>query len=465
MRNARHVANQGDDANAAANPAAPANNAQNEANIIDNQPSLNNRIQRVRLMICLAKAIKNCRPWMDLGLFWMQILSMVGRNDPLMIVSVNEYDELYATQTEMIDFLVSKECFSGARYMTLNEYKLHLIRCEMNGDDDDDEEEEEVDVDMDFELCPDHEYIKAEEADDFYPKQYPLIMEDRNVNESQLFAFHKLRVEKLRNYFVSEYDATLPPNLCVSLCRYRGQFQGGCWGRVIGRIVYSNCDYEQHGNYPCEVLFSCEAHSNEDFTDDALDKCQSCERLFRNKSMLRVNNLICKTCYDSKKLQEKCIWVNLNKKGFKSFNFSHVVQYTLNVADRRNLPKTLKSYGKIRAELTYEMKEDDEEEEEEEEEKEAAEIYSRVSVNTFWENNQVRISGMMDKFGETLRRAQSRKATRAILVYADEIEEEEETKYIEILADPGVLFDGLDGVDYIFLTVSAWTQFYSILCP
>merc|ERR1719461_1817597 len=45
------------------------------------------------------------------------------------------------------------------------------------------------------------------------------------------------------------------------------------------------------------------------------------------------------------------------------------------------------------------------------------------------------------------------------------IEEEEEEKCIEVLADPGVLFDGLDGVDFIFLTVSAWTQFYSILCP
>eukprot|EP01083_Nonionella_stella_P288665 982287_1 len=98
MRNAQNVANEGDDANAAANPAAPANNIQNEANMIDNQPSLNNRIQRVRLMICLAKAIKNCRPWMDLGLFWMQILSMVGRNDPLMILSINKYNTLYTTQ-------------------------------------------------------------------------------------------------------------------------------------------------------------------------------------------------------------------------------------------------------------------------------------------------------------------------------------------------------------------------------
>eukprot|EP01083_Nonionella_stella_P032490 88948_1 len=110
--------------------------------------------------------------------------------------------------------------------MTLNEYKLYLIRCEMAGDDDDEEEEEDNKADVD-------------DDDGFYPKHYPLTMEE-NVknNESQLFAFHKLRVEKLRSLILCfEYDATLPPNLCVSLCRYCGQFQVSCWGRVIGCIV------------------------------------------------------------------------------------------------------------------------------------------------------------------------------------------------------------------------------------
>ena len=403
-----------------------------------------------------------------------------------------------------------------------------------------------------------------DDSDGFYPKhgQYDdgissLEEESGDVaSAGSLLAFHKLAIQKLQRHFHGAYNKALPPNLQVAQCRYHGSFQGGCWGRVIGRIVYSNCDYQQGGNYPCEVLFSCEAHSNEDFTDDLLDKCQSCERLFRAPSMCN-NSLICRTCFDSKKLQQKAIWVNLNKKGMRAFNFAHVCQYTLRVADRRHLPKTLKSYGKVKAQLTYEvaprerrndrrnnrgnedenglrrrrrgggggggLDDDDDGDNEEDEEKGAAmEMMdiSRVSVNTFWEHNEQRISQMMDKFKSTLKKAQSGKATRAILVYHDPKEakaereeeqrrrrrgrrgggggdqvangnvangnnnenanenddgsgvvveaqeaEEDETKYIEVLADPGVLFDGLDGVDYIFLTVSAWTQFYSILCP
>ena len=402
--------------------------------------------------------------------------------------------------------------------------------------------------------------------DGFYPKQYdggygivPGDDGDITHNNNALFAFDKLAVENLQRHFMLEYDRMLPPNLKIAQCKYFGSFQGGCWGRVNGRIVYSNCDYQQGGNYPCEILFSCEAHNEEDFTDEGLDKCQNCEKLFRKKSMINPHGLICKTCYDSKKLQQKCIWVNLNKKGLKQFNFSHICQYTLNVADRRNLPKSLKSYGKIKAQLTYEIpqrrnRNNDEDQEDDDNnglrqrrnrnnndieqgdndmDEEKNDIphnidLSRISINTFWENNEPRISSMMDKFKETLKTAQSRKTTRAVLVYYDgkdkqreleerrlqqgdnnndvengnnnnennnanadeherkenennddnddeddvEIEEDEDvenqdsnTKYIEILADPGVLFDGLDGVDYIFLTVSAWTQFYSILCP
>merc|ERR1711971_115869 len=173
-----------------------------------------------------------------------------------------------------------------------------------------------------------------------------------------------------------------------------------------------------------------------------------------------------------------------------------------NVADRRNLPKTLKSYGRIRAELSYDIAQNDDDDNEEKNDLNP----SKIPIYRFWQNNEVRISSMMDKFRKTLQSAQSGKATRAILVYsngpskeqraqrqqqeendnanaieherkeaddADVIIEEAEdendgqngAKYIEVLADPGVLFDGLDGVDYVFLTVSAWTQFYSILCP
>eukprot|EP01083_Nonionella_stella_P292495 994753_1 len=53
------------------------------------------------------------------------------------------------------------------------------------------------------------------------------------------------------------------------------------------------------GTRDWSLVALCEARSNEGFTDDALDKCQSYVRLFRNKSMLRVNNLLCKTCYES----------------------------------------------------------------------------------------------------------------------------------------------------------------------
>ena len=135
-------------------------------------------------MICLAKAIKNCRPWMDLGLFWMQILSMVGRKDPLMILDSDEYEMIYNTQNEIgndiylrnngmnpngassndglldSNLLFMKQAFNGARYMTLNEYKLYAIRREMqleahqaaeqalnnNPDDDNSEVKDDLDV-------------------------------------------------------------------------------------------------------------------------------------------------------------------------------------------------------------------------------------------------------------------------------------------------------------------------------
>eukprot|EP00485_Elphidium_margaritaceum_P001753 CAMPEP_0202694486 /NCGR_PEP_ID=MMETSP1385-20130828/8338_1 /ASSEMBLY_ACC=CAM_ASM_000861 /TAXON_ID=933848 /ORGANISM="Elphidium margaritaceum" /LENGTH=1197 /DNA_ID=CAMNT_0049350343 /DNA_START=32 /DNA_END=3625 /DNA_ORIENTATION=+ len=560
IRNAQNIANQGDDANAAANPAAAANNVQAEANLVDNESSVNNRIQRVRLMICLAKAIKNSRPWMDLGLFWMQILSMVGRHDPLMVSSRDDHDAIYRTRHEVsnalhvahnttsanalvsaVDSCDAVELFEGARYLTLYEHRLCCLRQQMALQNEEQQQqqqqpEEEKNGVEDFELARDHEWMLSEhttpskrrpqqqkkgslemvqaclseeensEEHDFYSPHFQSHNEEEEVDAlNPLFAFDKLKVEKLRAHFHNQLDVLLPPNLESAHCRYVGRFRGGCWGRIVGRIVYSNAQrwHSHGGSYPSEVLFHCEAHANEDFTDDQLDKCQSCERLFRSDSMM-LTRIVCKTCYDAKKLQQKCIWVHLTKKGLKNFDFAHVCRHTLNVADRRNLPKSLRSFGKVRAQLTYESRARAQEE--------ALDV-SRVSIHTFWEHNEQRISAMMDKFMERLKSAQSRCATRAILVYSDgsknrhaeeeeddddgeNVEEEKEQHanddgdenaavneveidddddvdgdddgdgaYIEVLADAGVLFDGLDGVDYVFLTVSAWTQFYSILCP
>lgn len=92
------------------------------------------------------------------------------------------------------------------------------------------------------------------------------------------------------------------PGLTIAACRYAGGFVGGCWHRVKGRVVYSNTLFCQRGgNYPREVLYSCEAHREEDFKDEDLHWCRACERFTRESSFF--GEMTCKVCHDEKMLQ------------------------------------------------------------------------------------------------------------------------------------------------------------------
>merc|ERR1719295_1165917 len=109
-----------------------------------------------------------------------------------MILDLDQYQTLYNVRNEMgNDFYLNhpgdahlfagmmRERFHGARYMTLNEYKLYAIRREMQleaqnaaniavdrgrGDEDDDDDDEDGD-----EMDSEEEVISRDENDRFYP--------------------------------------------------------------------------------------------------------------------------------------------------------------------------------------------------------------------------------------------------------------------------------------------------------
>ena len=85
-----------------------------------------------------------------------------------------------------------------------------------------------------------------------------------------------------------------------------GAGQRGCWGRIKGRIVYANNFYHRGGNYPREVLYSCENHAAQDFADVAYHRCQVCERLFPSPFRRSMwTELICKVCFDKENIYNK----------------------------------------------------------------------------------------------------------------------------------------------------------------
>ena len=180
---------------------------------------------------------------------------------------------------------------------------------------------------------------------------YDVSSQYKTDNNDDRFAMKQLAIEELQKYSKDKYRRLMPPPLVGAKCRYQGRFQGGSWDRKKSRLVCSNRYYNQ-GKFPNEILFSCDAHSNEDLVDDTFHLCYLCDKIFRLKSMF--DDLSCKVCHDAAILQEKTNWIQPTKKLIsKEFNFSHVCGNTLIVADRRNLPKTLKSFGNVRASLNY----------------------------------------------------------------------------------------------------------------
>jgi len=343
----------------------------------------------------VAEYLKRKYPWLDLGMFWLQYLASIGKEDPLMIMNGP----------------------NGARMRYPREVEFP----------DDIPEPVEAKVD-DFQFY--EEDVKAPDVEALYGP--PLASRD--------FQFGRILPE------IQERFEDGPPVLKDVTCRYAGGFVGGCWEQVRGRVIYSNQYYSRGGNYPREVLYSCREHRDEDFKDEELHWCRACERFTREGSFF--GDMTCKVCHDENNLQNTEIWVPLTTTGIKSFNFNHVLSHTLNIADRRNLPATLKRYGtaKCTLDLTFE------------DEIGGDMDFSEAPIKSFWEANSQKIRLQVHTLKKRLERAKKKNETRALLLYRG-------TSTIEVHADKGLLFDGPEGQDYVNLTIQAWGEFYSIIGP
>jgi hypothetical protein len=100
------------------------------------------------------------------------------------------------------------------------------------------------------------------------------------------------------------------------------------------------------------VLYSCAAHQGNDLHDADYHKCEVCDCLFRQSSMWS-DTPICRTCYDRENLQNKSKWIPLTSDAIAAFGFQDIVGRTLRIADRKNLPDTLKPQGSIACRLDY----------------------------------------------------------------------------------------------------------------
>lgn len=140
-----------------------------------------------------------------------------------------------------------------------------------------------------------------------------------------------------------------------------------------GRLVYDNQMYRRGGNYPKEVLYSCQLHSQEDYKDQELFKCECCSRMFRQDSMW--GEIICNSCYDRENLRDVSKWIDLAKfsskfnsnstvfgasgREMRSLGLSEIFDKTLHVANRKNIPHTLQSYGSYAFDLNCTVPEED----------------------------------------------------------------------------------------------------------
>jgi hypothetical protein len=282
-----------------------------------------------------------------------------------------------------------------------------------------------------------------------------------------------------------------------------GAGQRGCWGRVKGRIIYASNFYHRGGNYPRTVLYSCENHSQQDFTDDSYHRCQVCEHLFAApyKQSMRTE-MICKVCFDRENLHNKKNWISLtDSTHIKQFGLTELVNKTVHVASRKNLPESLRSFGTTPCRLDYNLPEPLEIELEEspspvneeslgiiprigfvglhagsglldrdnvQEERKIPSPSGRnrpqridpgeVPLDTFVSVNGWRIDETVHRIRTQLRQASEQLNTRALLVY-------DSSHNIEVLADKRVILDGREGEEHMDLTVQAWAVALEIIYP
>lgn len=233
-------------------------------------------------------------------------------------------------------------------------------------------------------------------------------------------------------------------------CRHATAFaERACWGDMIGRNVFAGY-YDTLGNFPTEVVYSCQLHEEDDFKDDSLFRCFVCQRLFREESMCS-DNLICEVCYDAETLREKDSWVKLTKKNIMKFGMGNVFENALSLVDKESLPHTLVSYGKSTFHVDCSRLEENEEEEQEYKQNE-------VPLEVFTEINHQHVEQQLSILRNFLTEALESGKTRAILVYDDK-------HNLEVLADNHPIVNGRSGHRFLHLTQIAWANGKRIIWP
>ena len=280
-----------------------------------------------------------------------------------------------------------------------------------------------------------------------------------------------------------------------------------CWGRVTGRLVLSSLIYHSAGNFPISVLYSCEQHSEADWSDPRYHRCAQCEQLIHPLSMW--DDMVCRTCFDHENITRRHNWIELRgtgaKRGVKEFGLSEIIGKTIRIAERKNLPVSLTSYRATDCKLDYSLpgesidndqKEDegggdgggggggvgDEDEKQTVVDDEAAIVppsparrrsarndelltaatplldRSHVPLTTFLSYNATRLDRTIDALQAKLKQARDDGANRALLVLDDQ-------ERIEVLADSRVIADGIEGESHLRLVNSVWSKALHLLYP
>ena len=306
----------------------------------------------------------------------------------------------------------------------------------------------------------------------------------------------------------------VPPSRTVrAVCRHSRSVAdnpgaSACWGRVTGRLVLSSLIYHTAGNFPITVLYSCEQHSEADWSDPRYHRCAQCEQLIHPASMW--DDMVCRTCFDHENITRRHNWIQLRggggKRGVREFGLSEIIGRTIRVAERKNLPVSLTSYKATECKLDYTLPSERDEEKEgerkedgeagglggggvgEEDEKkaivedEAAIIppsparrrpprsdepvtaatplldRSQVPLTTFLSYNATRLDRTIDSLQSKLKQARDEGANRALLVLDDQ-------ERIEVLADSRVIADGIEGESHLRLVNSVWSKALHLVYP
>mmetsp|Transcript_25951 Transcript_25951/g.62514 ORF Transcript_25951/g.62514 Transcript_25951/m.62514 type:complete len:975 (-) Transcript_25951:290-3214(-) len=142
-----------------------------------------------------------------------------------------------------------------------------------------------------------------------------------------------------------------PPSPAEAKCRFEGRIMGrGCWGPVKGTVVYSNQVSKRRngfaiGNYPVEVVYVCSSHEAAHAVDTSLYKCMNCMKTFRRESVWTEQS-VCKVCVDVEILIEGTKFLDLRKQDWKLNLAEATLPEQVAVCDPRNLPESLRFYGK-----------------------------------------------------------------------------------------------------------------------